>query len=145
MIEFAQGNIFQKMVHVALRVRKDKDSQVLPREYSMKPPAFLNPVTREGLLYILHAPTDGNDTLTTVTNLFEHISNHKDQKHIIITANQALQSRSKELMWANPEFETVIFLIRGLLICFSILKDISQYRESAGLNGLWTEAGLHSS
>lgn len=32
----------------------------------------------------------------------------------------------------------------GLHICFNFLRDIAQHMESAGLDYLWTEAGVHA-
>jgi len=91
---------------------------------------------------MLQAPSDENDTLTTVIHRFMDISSHVGQKHTIITADQPLYSRGKELVWANPKYENVIFLMGGLHICFNFLKAIGQHMESAGLDDLWTEAGV---
>lgn len=102
------------------------------------------PVTTAGMLPILQAQTDDNDTLTTVINRFVDISNHTGQTHTIITADQPLYSRRKELVWANPKFENVIFLMGGLHICLNFLKAIGQHMENAGLDDLWTEAGVYA-
>ena len=64
------------------------------------------------------------------------ISKYTGQKHTIITADQPLYSRGKELVWANETFENVIFLMEGLHICFNFLKYIGQYMENAGLDDL---------
>ena len=45
-------------------------------------------------------------------------------------------------MWANPKFENVILLMGALHVCFNFLKALGQHMESAGLNDLWTEAGV---
>ena len=58
-------------------------------------------VTIAGMLPILQAPADHNDTLTTVVNRFMDISKYTGQKHRIITADQPLYIRGKELVWAN--------------------------------------------
>ena len=70
------------------------------------------------------------------------ISSDVGQKHTIITADQPLYSRGKQLVCANPKFEHVIFMLRGLHICFNFLKGIGQHMESAGLDNLWTELGV---
>ncbi|XP_071479491.1 uncharacterized protein [Diadema antillarum] len=102
------------------------------------------PMTTAGMLPILQAPADDNDTLTTVINRFIAISTHLGQEHTIITADQPLYSRGKELTWANPKFGKVIFLLGGLHITFNFLKAIGQHMESAGLDDLWTEAGVYA-
>jgi len=55
------------------------------------------PVTTAGMLPILQASADNNDILTTVINRFLDISNCIGQTHTIITADQPLYSRGKEL------------------------------------------------
>ena len=67
------------------------------------------------------------------------------QKHTIITADQPLYSRGHELVWANPKFAHVIFIMGGLHICFSFLKAMGKHMEKAGLDDTWTEAGICSS
>lgn len=101
------------------------------------------PITTAGMLPILQAPADSNDTMTTVINRFISISRHYHQKYTIITADQPLYSRGKELVWANEEnYENVIFRMGGLHVCFNFLKAIGQHVESAGLDYVWIESGV---
>ena len=65
------------------------------------------------------------------------------QKHTIITADQPLYSRGNELVWANPTFPHVIFIMGGLHICFNFLKAIGKHMENAGLDDPLTEAGVY--
>ena len=60
-------------------------------------------VTTIGLLPILQAPADTNDTLATVIKRFSIISNQMGQRHTVIVVDQPLYSSAKELIWANPE------------------------------------------
>ena len=62
--------------------------------------------------------------------------------YIIITADQPLYNRGKELVWANTRFQKVIFLLGGLHISYNFLKAIGQHMESAGLDDLWTKSGV---
>ena len=66
------------------------------------------------------------------------------QKHTIITADQPLYSRGNELVWANPKFAHVIFIMGGLHICFNFQKAIGKHMENAGLDDPWTEAGVNA-
>ena len=66
------------------------------------------------------------------------------QKHTIITADQPLYNRGKELALTNPKFESVIFLMGGLRICFNLLKNIDQQMDSARLDDLWTEGDIYA-
>lgn len=59
------------------------------------------PLTTTGMLFILQAPANNNDTLTTVINRLMDISNYVGQKHTIITADQPLYNRGQELLRTN--------------------------------------------
>ena len=59
------------------------------------------PITTAGMLPILQAPADSNDTMASVINRFVSISRHFEQQYTVITADQPLYSRGKELVWAN--------------------------------------------
>ena len=64
------------------------------------------------------------------------ILHHMDQKHTLITADQSLYSRGKELVWANPKFESIIFLMGEHHICFDL--NIDQHMYSAWRDDLRT-------
>ena len=96
------------------------------------------------MLPILQAPADENDTLATVINYVMAISHHMGRTHTIITADQPLYSKGKELVWTNSKFESVIFLMGGLQICFNFLKSIGPHMESARLGDLWTEIDVYA-
>ena len=104
----------------------------------------VNPlITTAGMLPILQAPADSNDTMATVINRFVSISRHLGQQYTVITADQPLYSRGKELVWANEEnYRNVIFRMGGLHVCFNFLKAIGQHVESAGLDYVWIESGV---
>ena len=96
-----------------------------------------------GMLPILKAPVDDNDTLTTLINRFMAISDQMGQKPTIIIVDQPLYSRGKELVWANPMFEGVIFLMGGFHICFNFLKRFGQHMDRVGLDDIKTDAGVY--
>ena len=131
---------------VVSRIHDDADKRSVPTWRALNEATSIidPPVTTAGMLPILQAPADDNDTLTTVINRFADITNHTGQKHTIITADQPLYSRGKELVWANHKFENVIFLMGGLHVCFNFLKAVGQHMECAGLDDLWTESGVYA-
>jgi len=101
------------------------------------------PVTNVGMLPILKAPADHDDTMTTVMTKFMNISEKVGQTHTVIFADQPLYSRMKELVWNDPaKYSNVICLLGHLHILFNYLKAIGQHYESAGLEDIWIEAGL---
>ena len=114
------------------------------RAYNESSSTVNPPMTKVGLLPILQAPADEYDTITTVINRFKAISQHLGQTHTVITSDQPLYAKGKELVWANKDlFNNVIFRLGGLHVCFNYLKAIGQRFESAGLEDLWIEAGLY--
>jgi len=68
---------------------------------------FHPPVIIAGLP-ILQAPTDDNDTHTTVINRFVNISNYTSQKHTVTTGDQPLHSSGKNCYGQRPKCEDVI-------------------------------------
>jgi len=60
------------------------------------------------MLPILQFPADDSDTLATAINRFGDSSSHVEQKHTVVTADQPLYRRAKELVWANPKYKNVV-------------------------------------
>jgi hypothetical protein len=101
------------------------------------------PVTTIGVLPILQAHADQNDTVVTVINRFRKMNHSLGQKYTIIAGDQPLYSRGKELIWANQEdYGDVIMLLGGLHVSFNFLKVIGQHMENAGLDDILVEAGI---
>ena len=72
-----------------------------------------------------------------------YISEKLGQPFTIITADQPLYSRGKELIWANHEkYKNVVLIMGHLHIQFNFLKAIGQHMENAGLVDVWVESGL---
>ena len=95
------------------------------------------------MLPILQAPADENNTVTTVINHFMSISEKLGQPFTIITADQPLYSRGKELIWANYEkYKNVVLFMGHLHILFNFLKAVGQHMKNVGLVDVWIESGL---
>jgi len=100
-------------------------------------------LTNACMLPILSAPADEYDTIATVINKFQAISQKIGQTHTVITADQPLYSKGQELVWANRQGrENVIFMMGGLHICFNFLRAIGQHMECSGLEDVLLEAGV---
>lgn len=141
-----QKSRFKDLAWLVSRITDDTQDLAVPAwsAFNEAISAVNPPVTTAGMLPILQAPADDNNTMTTVINRFVSITKHLGQQHTIITADQPLYSRGKELVWANSQYKDVIFLMGGLHICFHFLKAIGQHMESAGLDDLWAESGVYA-
>ena len=101
------------------------------------------PSTTIGMMPILQAPADDNNTVSTVLSHFQAITSKLGQKHTIIAGDQPLYSRTKELLWACPEkYKNVIVMMGDLHISFNFLKAIGQHLDSSGLCDIWVESGV---
>ena len=101
------------------------------------------PVTTAGMLPILQAPADNNDTMTSILNRFVSIAKRMNQKYTVIAVDQPLYSRAKELVWANPDiYENIVMMMGALHILFNFLKAIGQHFENSGLDDIWVESEL---
>ena len=80
------------MAWMVSRIHNDGDDRSVPDSGALNEATISvdPPVTTTGMLPILQAPADDNDTLTTVFNRFVDISNQVGQKHAITIAVQPL-------------------------------------------------------
>lgn len=102
-----------------------QDQQNIPAWSMFKEVCLMveSPITTAGMLPILQAPAEDNDTLTTVLNIFWGITKKLGQKNCVIFLDQPLYSRCKELIWANPaKYSDVVAMKGGLHILFNFLK-----------------------
>ena len=83
------------------------------------------------MLPFLQAPADDNNTVTTVINHFVEITSKLGQPYTVITMDQPLYSRAKELVWADQErYQDVVLVMGHLHILFNFLKAIGQHMEN---------------
>ena len=95
-----------------------------------------------GIMPIIQAHADENNTVVTILNKFQEMMNHLAQKHVVTVGDQPLYSRTKELQWSNPDkYDNVVVMMGGLHILFHFMKAIDQHMENAGLDDVWVESG----
>ena len=100
-------------------------------------------VTTPGMLPILQAPADDNNTITTIINRFMAIAEHLGQINTVIAVDQPLYSRGMGIIWGNNEqYNKVVLLMGHLHILFNFLKAIGQHMENKGLADVWIESGV---
>lgn len=102
------------------------------------------PVTNAGFLPMINQPAHEYDTLYTVLIRCMNISKFLNLSHTVITVDQALYCKLKQLTWLKPKtFENVIIRLGGLHILMNFLKCIGQHMASSGLEDLWVESGVY--
>ena len=102
-----------------------------------------HPITNVGMLPILQAPADEYDTVTSVLNKFQVLTRRLGQTFTVVTADQPLYSKTKELIWEDDtNFKNVVVCMGGLHICFNFLRAIGQHMEYSGLEDVWVETGI---
>ena len=75
----------------------------------------------------------------------EIIASHLQQINTVVTFDQALYCKAKELIWLNPEeCKDVIVCLSCFHIALKILQAIGQYLDGSGLTDMWIEAGLYN-
>jgi len=95
---------------------------------------YRSEVTTVGYMPIIPAPADDMDTVYTVISRCKLISEKLGQIYTVITFDQALYCRAKELIWLHPEhFANVIIRLGGFHTAMNFMKAIGQYVEASGL------------
>ena len=104
-------------------------------------------VTVVGMMRIIQAHADENNTVVTILNKFQEMMHHLGKKHVVIVGDQPLYSRTKELQWSNPDkYDNVVVMMGGLHILFNFMKAIGQHVDNEGLDDVlsgWSLAHLH--
>ena len=89
------------------------------------------------MLPILQAPADDYDTVTTVINKFQALTRSLGLAFTVITADQPLYSKGKELLWANQnDYKNVVFCMGGL----HMFQFLTCHRPAHGI--LWSRIHL---
>ena len=71
------------------------------------------------------------------------IAEHLNQSHVVLTLDEALYWRAKELVWANSDLNNFVIRLGGFHIAKNFLAVIGKHMEKSGLSDLWTESGMY--
>ena len=72
------------------------------------------------------------------------IAEHLNQSHVVLTLDEALYWRAKELVWANSDLNNFVIRLGGFHIAKNFLAVIGKHMEKSGLSDLWTESGMYN-
>ena len=106
---------------------------------------FESEVSTVGHMPIIPSPADDMDTVYTVLSRCKAVSEKLGQTYTVVTFDQALYCRAKELVWLKSgEFDSVIVRLGGFHSAMNFMKAIGQHMESSGLKDVWIESGVYS-
>lgn len=98
-------------------------------------------ITSYGHLPLLPYVSTDYDTIWTVLMRCKSIANFPQVEHTIVTFDQALCYKAKEIVWQkSDEMSSFIIRMGGFHIMMNFL---GQYMENSGLKDIWLESGLY--
>ncbi|CAH3188967.1 unnamed protein product [Porites lobata] len=100
-------------------------------------------VSTVGYMPIVLAPAHDVNTLNTVVQRIMQVAESFNQKHVVLTVDQALFPLLMELKWTLPDYkDTLIPRLGGLHTSMNFLKVLGQHIQDSGLPTIWIESGI---
>ena len=98
-----------------------------------------------GYFPIINSPAHDADTLWTVIQRCMKVTEMINPgQTTVITLDEALYSRAKELQWSQPEKCRKLFLRLGNFhIALNFMRAIGHHFTNSGLEDVWTESGVY--
>lgn len=104
-----------------------------------------HPQSIVGYLPLIPAPAHDMDTIATVLVRCQAIAKHLGQSKVVVTFDEALYCKAKELMWHNPDqFRNVVVRLGGFHVALNFLKTIGQHFKHSGLSEVLHESGVYT-
>ena len=98
-----------------------------------------------GLLPIIPAVAHEMDTLMTVLLKCKDLSKKLNQVTTVVTFDQALYCRARELVWYFPQdLSNVIIRLGGFHTALNYLSAMGKHLACSGLTDVWIESGMFS-
>ena len=99
--------------------------------------------TTVGYLPIIQNPASELETLNTVVKRVLHVAKSMEQKHVVLTVDEALYPKLLELKWSVEEYKDVLIpCLGGLHIAMNFLGVIGRHMSESGLSELWVGCDL---
>ena len=100
-------------------------------------------VSTVGYMPIVLAPAHDVNTLNTVVQRIMQVAESFNQKHVVLTVDQALFPLLMELKWMLPDYkDTLIPRLGGLHTSMNFLKVLGQHIQDSGLPTIWIDSGI---
>ncbi len=99
-------------------------------------------ISKVGHLPVINAPAHEQDTLWTVIHRCLEITEILNPgQSVVVTLDEQLYSKAKELLWEHPELNKRVFLRLGSFhIAKNFMKSIGQHYADSGLQEVWVES-----
>ena len=101
--------------------------------------------TKVGLLPLINAPAHESHTMWTVIHRCLKISEKLNPgQSIVLTLDQQLYSKAKELQWCRPEeCKSLLVRLGSFHTALNCMRVIGQHFTDSGLLEVWTESGVY--
>ena len=97
-----------------------------------------------GYMPIIPAPAHEMDTLMTVLLRCKQVTESLGQTVTVVTLDQALFCRARELLWLCPEMlDKVVVRLGGFHISMNYLGVLGQHFAHSGLSDAWISSGVY--
>jgi len=123
--------------------RQNEDTKSGWTSFNEKHPETESEVSTVGYMPIILAPAHDVDILNTVVQRIIEVAESFNQKHVVLTVDQALFPLLVELKWVVPEYkDTLIPRLGGLHTSMNFLKVLGQHIQDSGLPTIWIESDI---
>jgi hypothetical protein len=103
-------------------------------------------ITRIGYCTLFAASPTNPSTVYAVMKTVQNISKKLQQSHSVITFDQAIYCKAKEIQWNCPEeFSDTVIRLGGFHIAMTFLATIGKRFEGTGFEDVLIEAGVYGS
>ncbi|CAG9815489.1 unnamed protein product [Phaedon cochleariae] len=107
-----------------------------------------NKITVSNIAYLpfLNAPPTEYDTIYTAMIQLVQLAEALNQKHIVITADLAIYSKAREIMWNKPTLldGKVTLQLGGMHLTMALIASIGYIFGDGGLSSMLVETGIYA-
>ena len=105
----------------------------------------LMPVTVICYLPIIPAPAHEIDTIMTVLIQCKEIARKLNQATTVVTFDEALYCKARQLVWAHPDLlSNIVLRLGGFHTAMNFLGAIGKHMANSGLTDVWIGAGIYT-
>ncbi len=97
-----------------------------------------------GYMPIIPSPATEYDTIWTVIQRCQRVSEHLGQENTVITVDEGLYCKARELVWCHSDqCKGLVLRLGGFHIMMNFLKVIGKHFEESGLSDVLVESGVY--